>query len=137
MKSPSRPDRPRPLSPHLQIYSWQLTAVLSILHRATGVALCAGAVLLVWWLAAAASGPQAFATTQNFIGSWFGQALLLGWTFSLFFHLCNGVRHLVWDAGWGFRMATVYASGWTVVGASIVLTTLAWILGHAVRAGGA
>ncbi len=89
----------RPLSPHLQIYRWQLTSVLSILHRATGVALSAGTILLVWWLVAAASGPEAYEGVQEFLGSWLGLLLLFGWSLSLFYHLCNGIRHLVWDTG--------------------------------------
>ena len=119
----------RPLSPHLQIYKPQLTSVLSISHRATGLALSVGAILLVWWLLAAASGDQAFAAAQGFWGSWIGILFLLGWTFSLFFHLCNGIRHLVWDAGYGFDLPTAYRTGWIVVGASAGLTLLAFIIG--------
>ncbi len=121
----------RPLSPHLQVYRPQITSVLSITHRATGVALAAGTLLLVWWLIAAATGPEAFARAQSFIGSWLGLLLLLGWTVSLFFHLCNGIRHLFWDAGYGFELKTTYASGWTVVLATVVLTVLAWLWGLA------
>ncbi len=123
----------RPLSPHLQIYRWQLTSVLSITHRATGLALVVGTVLLVWWLIAAASGPSAFALAQAFWYSWIGRLLLLGWSWSLFFHLCNGIRHLCWDAGWGYEIKTVYTSGWLVIGASTLLTVIAWIAGYAVR----
>ena len=119
----------RPLSPHLQVYRPQLTSVLSITHRATGVALAVGTLLLVWWLVAAATGPEAFATAQSFIGSWLGLLLLLGWTASLFFHLCNGIRHLFWDAGKGFELKTTYASGWVVLAATVVLTVLAWFWG--------
>ena len=123
----------RPLSPHLQIYRPQITSVLSITHRATGLALAVGTVLLVWWLLAAASGPSAFALAQAFWYSWIGRLLLLGWSWALFFHLCNGIRHLCWDAGLGYEIKTVYASGWLVVGASIVLTLVAWAAGYAVR----
>ncbi len=98
----------RPLSPHLQIYRWQLTSVLSILHRATGVVLSAGALLLVWWLVAAASGPDAFEGVQDFLGSWFGLLLLFGWSLSLFYHLCNGIRHLVWDTGHALDLKSTY-----------------------------
>lgn len=125
----------RPLSPHLQIYRPQLTSVLSILHRLTGIALAAGTLLLVWWLVAVAAGPEAFETVQGFIGSWFGRALLLGWSYALFYHLVNGIRHLVWDAGWGFALKTVYLTGWTVIGASVALTLLAWMLGYSMRGG--
>jgi succinate dehydrogenase / fumarate reductase cytochrome b subunit len=123
------PPAPRPLSPHLQIYRPQLTSVLSITHRATGVALAAGLLLMVYWLLAAAFGPDSFADAQALIGSWFGYLLLFGWSFSLFFHLANGIRHLVWDAGYGFELDQVYASGWIVVGAAVGLTVLAWIVG--------
>jgi succinate dehydrogenase / fumarate reductase cytochrome b subunit len=119
----------RPLSPNLQIYRPQLTSVLSITHRATGVALAAGAAALVAWLSAAAAGPGAYAQFDTALRSPFGLVLLLLWTFSLFFHLCNGIRHLVWDAGYGFDLRTIYASGWAVVAASAVLTLAAWIVG--------
>jgi len=105
----------RPLSPHLQIYRWQLTSVLSILHRATGVVLSAGAILLVWWLVAAASGPEAYEGVEDFLGSWLGLLVLFGWTVSLFYHLCNGVRHLVWDTGHALDLKSVYVGGWVVV----------------------
>jgi succinate dehydrogenase / fumarate reductase, cytochrome b subunit len=120
---------PRPLSPHLQVYRWQLTSVMSILHRASGVALAAGAILLVWWLGAASDGPEAYAGVQGFLGSWVGRVLLLGWSFALFYHLCNGLRHLVWDTGRGFELRSVYASGWAVVAGTVALTLIAWIAG--------
>ncbi|HVH76591.1 MAG TPA: succinate dehydrogenase, cytochrome b556 subunit [Stellaceae bacterium] len=126
MRSPDRP-----LSPHLQVYRWQLTSVLSILHRATGVALAAGAVLLVWWLVAAAAGPGAYGAVEAFLRSWIGLLLLFGWTLSLFYHLCNGIRHLAWDSGWGFDLQTTYRTGWTVVAAAATLTVLAWVAGLA------
>lgn len=126
----------RPLSPHLQIYRPQITSVLSITHRATGIALAVGTLLLVWWLVAAASGPEAYAGVQGFIGSWLGRLLLFGWTWSLFYHLCNGIRHLFWDAGYGFELETVTRSGWTVVAGSVVLTLIAWIWGYAAMPGG-
>jgi succinate dehydrogenase / fumarate reductase cytochrome b subunit len=121
----------RPISPHLQVYKPQLTSVLSILHRITGVALAVGTILLVYWLIAAAAGPEAYATAQALIGSWLGRILLFGWTFALFFHLTNGIRHLFWDAGFGFELKTVYASGWTVVALAAVLTLLSFIAGFA------
>ena len=119
----------RPLSPHLQIYRWQLTSVLSILHRAAGVALSAGAILLVWWLVAAASGPDAYQSVADFLGSWLGLLLLFGWTLSLFYHLCNGIRHLVWDTGHGLDLKSTYFGGWLVVGGTSVLTLIAGIVG--------
>jgi succinate dehydrogenase / fumarate reductase cytochrome b subunit len=104
----------------------QLTSVLSITHRATGVALAVGTLLLVWWLMAAATGPEQFAFVQNVLGSLIGRLLLLGWTWSLFYHLANGIRHLFWDAGRGLDLKASYRSGWTVVLASVVLTAGTW-----------
>jgi succinate dehydrogenase / fumarate reductase cytochrome b subunit len=92
----------RPLSPHLQIYKPQITMVTSITHRATGIALGVGTLLLAWWLIAVAAGPEAYATVTAFTTSWFGQIILFGFTWSLFYHLCNGIRHLFWDMGQGF-----------------------------------
>lgn len=118
----------RPISPDIQIYRPQLTSVLSISHRFTGIALSIGSPLLVYWLIAAAAGPSSYAALHGFLASWTGLALLLCWTFSLFFHLCNGIRHLFWDAGYGFELWTIYASGWAVVAASIALALAAWII---------
>ena len=123
----------RPLSPHLQIYRPQLTSVLSILHRATGVFLSLGAVALVYWLVAASQGADAFAAAQGVLGSFVGRLLLLGSTFALFYHLGNGIRHLVWDAGFGFDLRSVTVSGWIVVGAAAALTLLSWALAYALR----
>lgn len=120
----------RPLSPHLQVYRPQWTSVLSISHRATGVALAFGTLLLVYWLVAAASGPEAFALAQELIGSIVGQLLLFGWTFALFYHFCNGIRHLFWDAGYGFELRNAYWSGLAVLAGSAVLTLLFWALGY-------
>ena len=125
----------RPISPHLQVYRPQLTSVLSILHRITGVALAVGTILLVYWLIAAASGPEAFAGAEALIGSWLGRILLFGWTFTLYFHLSNGIRHLFWDAGFGFELKTVYASGWTVVALAAVLTLVSFVAGFALVGG--
>ncbi len=121
----------RPLSPHLQVYRPQLTSVLSILHRITGTALAVGTLVLLWWLISAAAGPGPFAAAAAVIGSWAGRLLLFGWTLALFYHLCNGIRHLFWDVGWGFELPVVYASGWVVLGATLVLTLGAWSWGYA------
>lgn len=121
----------RPLSPHLQIYRPQLTSVLSILHRLTGLALSVGTLLLVYWLIAAAAGEAAFAAAQGFLGSWLGRLLLFGWSFALFYHLANGIRHLFWDLGWGFELKSAYASGWAAVVAAAAMTLGAWIAGYA------
>jgi succinate dehydrogenase / fumarate reductase, cytochrome b subunit len=123
----------RPLSPDLQIYRPQLTSVLSITHRLTGVALSVGSPLLVYWLIAAAAGPPAYSALHDFLASWLGLALLCAWTFSLFFHLCNGIRHLFWDAGYGFDLQTIYASGWAVAAISIGLTLTAWIISFSMK----
>lgn len=120
---------PQPLSPHLGIYRWQLTSVMSILHRATGIALAVGAILLVAWIGAASDGPGSFAAMQWFLGSPLGLILLFGWTVALFYHLCNGIRHLVWDTGRGLELKSVYASGYAVLIATAVLTILAWAVG--------
>ncbi len=120
----------RPLSPHMQIYRLPLSSVLSFLHRITGVALAVGLLLLVYWLLAVASGPEAYNAVQAFNASIVGRTLLFGWTFALFYHLCNGIRHLVWDTGHGYELPDVYRSGWLVVGVSVVLTVLAWMWGY-------
>ncbi|GIL40631.1 succinate dehydrogenase, cytochrome b556 subunit [Roseiterribacter gracilis] len=116
----------RPLSPHLQIYRWHLSMVLSIVHRATGVALAGGLLLFSWWILALASGPEAFAHLRGFIGSPFGLFLLLGWTWSLFFHLANGIRHLIWDTGAALDLPSVKTGGVIVLVLSVLLTAVAW-----------
>ena len=121
----------RPLSPHLQVYKLPLTAITSILHRATGVALGIGTVFLVWWLMAAAMGGGHFEIVQTVMGSWIGQLILFGFSFALFFHLCNGVRHLFWDSGYGFEVVKAEMSTKLVIAATAVLTVLAWILSFA------
>ena len=125
----------RPLSPHLQVYRPQMTSMLSILHRITGVALAVGMLLLIYWLAAAASGAEAFATAQSLIGSFIGRLFLFGWTFALFYHLCNGIRHLFWDAGMGLEIEAAERSGWVVLGATGVLTLASWVIGYAMTGG--
>lgn len=119
----------RPLSPHLQVYRPQITSILSILHRATGIALSVGTLLLVWWLVAAASGDAAYAAVSGFLRSPVGLLVLLGWTASLWYHFCNGLRHLAWDAGWGFELPQVHRTGYAVVIAACVLTILTWVVG--------
>jgi succinate dehydrogenase / fumarate reductase, cytochrome b subunit len=119
----------RPLSPHLQIYRWQLTSVLSILHRATGIALAVGALYLALWMMFAASSPATYTAFQSFNTSILGRIVLGGWLFSAFYHLCNGIRHLFWDAGYGFEIKDAYRSGWIVVGVSLAATLVSWIAG--------
>lgn len=111
----------RPLSPHLQIYKPQLTSVLSIIHRGTGVFLSIGALFLACWLLAVALGPEAYALLQGYLHAWYGQVLLYAWLFSLYYHLCNGVRHLCWDLGLGLDIKTTYASGYAVIASSLLL----------------
>jgi succinate dehydrogenase / fumarate reductase cytochrome b subunit len=126
MPSPTTMRR-RPLSPNVQIYRPQLTSVLSILNRITGILLSACAVALVAWLVAAAWGSQAYAPVHAVIGSWIGQVVLFAATFAFFLHLCGGIRHLVWDTVRGFELRSIYISGWIVVAASVVLTVAAWV----------
>ena len=105
----------RPLSPHLGIYRWQVSNTLSILHRMTGVFLSFGAVVLVGWLVSVVSGFDAYSRVNAWLQGPFGALLLLGWTFCFFYHLCNGIRHLAWDAGRGFEPETARKTGWLVV----------------------
>lgn len=111
-----------PLSPHLQVYRWQLTSVLSILHRATGVFLAAGALLLCYWLLCIAAGPSAYTRLVGDLATLPGRLLLLAIAFSFHYHLCNGIRHLCWDAGLGLSLKTTYASGYAVVITAAALT---------------
>ncbi len=111
----------RPLSPHLTVYRPQLTSVLSILHRITGILLSLGVLLLVLWLAALSAGPATFAKASALTGNVFVQLIILGGVFSFFYHLCSGVRHLFWDMGKGLTIEAAYRSGWTVVIVSLVL----------------
>jgi succinate dehydrogenase / fumarate reductase cytochrome b subunit len=121
---------PRPLSPHLQVYRPQLTSFTSIMHRITGIGLAVGLLYLVCWLIAAASGLEAFDRLQSFNGSIIGKLLLLGWSIAFFFHLLNGIRHLAWDAGWGFELPAAYKTGYAVFIGTAVLTILAWVIGY-------
>ncbi len=116
----------RPLSPHLQVYRWQISNTLSILHRLTGVVLALGGLALVAWLLALASGQAAFAGANALLGSLAGQLALVGWTFCFFYHLCNGLRHLAWDAGHGFDKAVARKSGIAVVTAAVLLSVIFW-----------
>ena len=120
----------RPLSPHLQVYRPQLTSVLSITHRATGIGLSFGIILLITWLVAAAAGVNYFNMVNSVITSWFGKLVLLGFTWARFYHLCNGIRHLFWDAGIGLEIEQVNLSGWLVLIGTILLTLLSWMAGY-------
>lgn len=121
--------RQRPLSPHLQVYRLPLPALTSITHRITGIGLCAGTLLLVWWLVAAAVGPEAYATAAGFIASPIGLILMFGWSAALWYHFFNGLRHLVWDSS--AKMLSLqqsYSSANLVIGASIGATIVTWVL---------
>jgi len=125
----------RPLSPHIQIYRKQLTSTLSILHRATGVFLSIGTLALVYWLWSLSAGAEAYESTQALFSSIIGRTILLGWVFSLAYHLSNGIRHLFWDAGKGFEIRTVYKSGATVLLVSILLTLFVFTAAYVMRGG--
>ena len=128
MSAANRPVH-RPLSPHLQVYRPQLTSVLSILHRATGIALSVGALYLATWVIFAAASPKTYAMFQSFNMSIVGRIVLGGWLFCAFYHLANGIRHLFWDAGYGFELKDAYRSGWIVVAVSLIATVVSWIVG--------
>lgn len=127
--------RVRPLSPHLQVYRPQITMVMSILHRITGVVLAFGAFGVAWWLLAVAAGPEVYADFRACAASIPGQIVIAGFVFCVVYHLLNGIRHLLWDVGYGYEIPKLYATGWTVVALTTVLTALIWLL--ALRAGGA
>jgi succinate dehydrogenase / fumarate reductase cytochrome b subunit len=119
----------RPLSPHLQIYRPQITSVLSIMHRFTGLALAVGAILLVAWLAAMAGPPEHYRAMARFLGSPLGLLLLFGWTAALAYHFFNGIRHLGWDLGLGFERPEYHKTGKAVVAAAAGVTVLLWVIG--------
>tara|TARA_R110002096_G_scaffold61468_10_gene152801 strand:- start:3997 stop:4344 length:348 start_codon:yes stop_codon:yes gene_type:complete len=112
-----------------------LSALLSIVHRGTGAFLSIGSVVLVWWLMALAGGEASFTSAQSFLGSFFGRLILLGWSFALFFHLANGIRHLVWDAGYGFEKEAVEKSSLVVIAAAVILTLAVWLAAFIFAAG--
>lgn len=126
MSSPTPDTADRPLSPHLQIYRWPLGMAMSIMHRASGMALAFGTVMIVWMLAAAATGPDAWATFHDFCLSVWGQVMLLGWTAALSYHLCNGIRHLIWDTGRLFELKKANTAGIVVLLAAAAMTVGMW-----------
>ncbi len=117
-----------PLSPHLQIYRLPLTAILSVIHRATGVVLGFGALILVWVLATAANGAEAFEPAYQHLASWYGQIFLFGMTFALYLHFCNGIRHLFWDVGLGFELETADRTAKLVFIVATALTIATWLV---------
>ena len=126
--APAASKRARPLSPHLQIYRWQITMSMSILHRITGVGLSFGALLLVVWLVAAATSAEAYDTVQGLLGSPVGIILLMGWSWAMMYHLCTGIRHLIWDMGKGLSIPGVYASDYAALAVSTILTAVIWFV---------
>ena len=122
------PHRERPLSPHLQVYRWQLTMVMSILHRVSGVALVIGVFALAWWLLAVAAGGESYVAAADCLASPLGKFILFGFSLALVYHLLNGIRHLLWDAGWGFDIPDVYRSGYAVAVLTVVFTAAIWFV---------
>ncbi len=120
----------RPLSPHIQIYRWTLTMILSILHRATGVALYAGTGLLAWWLLAIATGPEAYEQVRLVSSHWLGRLVLFGYSWALFHHMFGGIRHFIWDTGRGFDLKTVEILARITAIMPLLLTVLAWALAY-------
>jgi succinate dehydrogenase / fumarate reductase cytochrome b subunit len=117
----------RPLSPHLQVYGWPITMMTSITHRAMGMVLSLGAIGLSIWLIAAANVPGVFSAVNGVYSTWYGQLLMFLWTYALFYHLCNGIRHLGWDLNVGLDLETARMTGVTVYAAAAVLTIGLWI----------
>jgi succinate dehydrogenase / fumarate reductase cytochrome b subunit len=118
----------RPLSPHLSIYRWPITMTLSILHRATGVAMSVGLILLAAWLASAAAGAEPYSEFMTLMSTLVGRLLLIGWSFAFFYHLANGIRHFVWDTGRGFEKHQANASAWFVIILAVAVTAAFWLL---------
>ncbi len=122
------PERVRPLSPHLQIYRWQIGNSLSILHRLTGVALALGLIALGWWFIALSAGEQSYAAAMRVFAGPLGMLVMVAWTFAFLFHLLNGVRHLFWDVGVGFERTQRHAGGWFAVLGAAASTVCVWAL---------
>lgn len=125
--------RPRPLSPHLSVYRVTITMAMSITHRVTGAALYAGVLLLAWFLIAASSDAAGFGAFSAFAGSFLGQLILFGFTWALFHHLLGGVRHFVWDEGYGMDAPLREQLAWATLIGAIALTIVVWALAYAVR----
>ena len=117
----------RPLSPHLQIYRWQLTSVMLILHRLSGVWLALGLPVFVVWLVVLAANAQIYGSFVSLFQNWFGQILLFGWTYAFFYHFCTGIRHLFWDTGFFLELKGVYTTGWIAFGVATLLTAYVWL----------
>ena len=122
--------KPRPLSPHLQVYRMTLTMAMSIVHRITGAALYFAILVVAWWLIAAGPGPNAYAVFESYIGGWFGRLVLFGYTWALLHHALGGVRHLIWDMGRGLEPAERETLTVVTLIGSIGLTLLLWGAGY-------
>ena len=119
----------RPMSPHLQVYRPQISSILSIMSRVTGIVSTVGTLMLVWWLVAAAAGPHAYGIVQSFLHSPVGLFVLFGWTAALFYHFFAGLRHLAWDMGFGYDLQEMHSSGWAIIIATVVFTVAVWVIG--------
>jgi succinate dehydrogenase / fumarate reductase cytochrome b subunit len=118
----------RPMSPHLHIYRMPITAILSIVHRGTGAVLFLGLLLMIWILVAVANGGESWQAAHHFLSSWQGNIVLFGFNFSLYYHFCNGIRHLFWDIGKGLSLAEVHQSAWVVIFSAILLTLITGVI---------
>ena len=127
--------RPRPISPHLQIYKPMLTMMMSIVHRITGAALYFGMLLLAWWLIAAASGPNAYANVEWFMGTLIGRLVLFGYTWALMHHMLGGIRHLIWDTVHGLEPAEREMLALSTLVGSIAFTLILWGIAYLVAGG--
>ena len=120
--------KPRPLSPHLTIYKPQITSILSIFHRGSGIFLSLGIPLIVYWLFAIAGGAEQYAQSQEFFSYLIVKIALFGWTAAFYYHLCNGIRHLFWDMGKGFELNNLRTSGIAVLAVASILTIITWLI---------
>ncbi len=127
MSKPQSNSSARPLSPHLQVYRLPLTALLSITHRITGVILCLGLFFLVWVLLQMAADPVGYEALRDFLQTWIGRLILWLWTLSLFVHFSHGIRHLLWDLGWGFAKDTLDKHGFIELAAALILSLAVWL----------
>lgn len=135
MQSKQSPVTARPLSPHLQVWGWTVTMASSITHRATGVALYSGTILLAFWVYGLTLGPAKFQPIGVFLTSPIGIAILAGYVWALVFHLMNGLRHLYWDSGRGLNYATAKTTAWAVFVGSFIVAAV--IVGAGLAARGA
>ena len=135
MSAPATRHKPRPLSPHLQVYKLIPTMVMSITHRITGGALYVGTLILAWWISAAAGSEAYYDFVNGIVGSWFGQLVLFGFTWSLMFHMLGGVRHLIWDTGSYLEKHTATRLAVATLVGSVVLTLAIWVVVFVMRSG--